>query len=63
MASQIKLHHKDNNLVESLVLFFPLDNLEEGKGILWLLGVPLSDLHFKLEHIYYNVIYTSSFLC
>lgn len=62
VASQIKLHRKDNNPVESLVLFFPLDNLEEGKSTLWLPGFPLSNLHFKLRHIYCNTIYTSSFL-
>lgn len=63
VASQIKLHHKDNNPFESLVLFSPLDNLEEGKGILWLPGFPLSNLHFKSKHIYCNIIYPSSFQC
>lgn len=63
VASQIKLYRKGNNPVERFVLFFSLDNLEEGKGILWLPGFPLSNLHFKLKHIYCNIIYISSFLC
>jgi hypothetical protein len=31
VASQIKLHRKDNNPVQTLLFFSPLNNLEEGK--------------------------------
>lgn len=64
VASQIKLHRKDNNAAQSLVLFCsPLDNLEEGKGILWLPVFPHSDLHFKRKHIYHDIIYTHRSPC